>query len=119
MLKECVGQLDEPFRRSEVVGWFRRHYPEVNEATLAAHIQAVTANAPNRAQNHPYLGARAPLLRRIDHACTSGPIHPTRRPKAHHRRRPPRIGGPPSAGTHLTVRGTREAAPPWPGEGQY
>jgi hypothetical protein len=67
MLKECVGQLDEPFRRSEVVGWFRRHYPEVNEATLAAHIQAVTANAANRAQNHPYLGARAPLLRRIDH----------------------------------------------------
>jgi hypothetical protein len=39
----------------------------VNEATLAAHIQAVTANAANRAQNHPYLGARAPLLRRIGH----------------------------------------------------
>lgn len=67
MLEECVGQLDEPFRRSEVVGWFRRHHPEVNEATLAAHIQAATANAGNRAQNHPYLGTRAPLLRRIDH----------------------------------------------------
>ena len=66
MLEECVGQLDEPFRRSEVIGWFRRHYPEVNEATLAAHIQAATANALNRAQNNP-LGTRTPLLRRIDH----------------------------------------------------
>jgi hypothetical protein len=66
MLEECVGQLDEPFRRSEVIGWFRRHYPEVNEATLGAHIQAATANALNRAQNNP-LGTRAPLLRRIDH----------------------------------------------------
>ena len=67
MLEECVGQLDEPFRRSEVVGWFRRHHPEVKETTLAAHIYAATANASNRVQNHPYLGRRAPLLRRIDH----------------------------------------------------
>jgi hypothetical protein len=44
MLAECVGQLDEPFRRSEIIGWFRRHYPQVNESTLAAHIQAATAN---------------------------------------------------------------------------
>jgi hypothetical protein len=67
MLAECVGQLDEPFRRSEIIGWFRRHYPQVNESTLAAHIQAATANAGNRAQNHPYLARRAPLLRRVDH----------------------------------------------------
>lgn len=66
MLEECVSQLDEPFRRSEIIGWFRRHHPDVNESTLAAHIQAATANAANRAQNNP-LGARAPLLRRIDH----------------------------------------------------
>lgn len=66
MLEECVSQLDEPFRRSEIIGWFRRHHPEVNEATLGAHIQAATGNAANRAQNNP-LGARPPLLRRIDH----------------------------------------------------
>ena len=66
LLEECIGQLAEPFRRSEIVGWFRRHHPEVNEATLAAHIQAATANAPNRAQNNA-LGTRAPLLRRVDH----------------------------------------------------
>lgn len=67
MLEECVSQMDEPFRKSEIVGWFRRHYPNVKESTLAAHVQAATANAPNRAQNHPYYGSRAPLLRRIDH----------------------------------------------------
>lgn len=67
MLEECVGQLDEPFRRSEIIGWFRRHYPRVNESTLAAHIQAATANAENRARNHPHLARRPPLLQRIDH----------------------------------------------------
>jgi hypothetical protein len=67
MLAECVGQLDEPFRRSEIIGWFRRHHPQVNESTLAAHIQAATVNAENRAQNHPHLARRAPLLRRVDH----------------------------------------------------
>src|SRR5213592_1446875 len=53
MLEECISQLDEPFRRSEIIGWFRRHHPEVNESTLAAHIQAATANATNRARNNP------------------------------------------------------------------
>ena len=66
LLEECVGQLDEPFRRSEIVGWFRGHHPDVNEATLGAHIQAATANAANRARNNP-LGTHAPLLRRVDH----------------------------------------------------
>jgi hypothetical protein len=67
MLEECVSQLDEPFRRSEIVGWFRRHYPEVKETTVAAHIYAATANAVNRVENHPYLGKRPPLLQRVDH----------------------------------------------------
>ena len=66
MLEECVGQLDEPFRRSEIIGWFRRHHPAVKESTLGAHIQAATENAANRAQNNA-LGARPPLLRRLDH----------------------------------------------------
>jgi hypothetical protein len=66
MLGDCVAELDESFRRSEIVGWFRRRYPEVNEATLGAHIQAATENAANRAQNNP-LGSRPALLRRVDH----------------------------------------------------
>jgi hypothetical protein len=76
MLEEAVSQLDEPFRNSEIIGWFRRHYPEVKETTVAAHIYAATANAVNRAENHPYLGRRPPLLRRIDHGLyvRAGPV---------------------------------------------
>ena len=71
LLEECAGQLDEPFRRSEIVGWFRRHHPDVNEATLAAHIQAATANAANRARNNP-LG-RVPRCCGVSiTACMSG-----------------------------------------------
>lgn len=78
LLEECVGQLDEPFRRSEIVGWFRRHHPEVNEATLGAHIQAATVNATNRAQNNP-LGARPALLRRVDHGLYTRTARPHKR----------------------------------------
>lgn len=67
MLEECVSQLDEPFRHSEILGWFRRHHPDVKETTVAAHIYAATSNAANRAKNHPYLGRRPALLRRVDH----------------------------------------------------
>jgi hypothetical protein len=76
MLTECINQLDEPFRRSEIIGWFRRHHPQVNESTLAAHIQAATANAANRAQNHPNLARRAPLLQRIDHGLYARAVRP-------------------------------------------
>lgn len=79
LLEECTGQLDEPFRRSEIVGWFRRHHPEVNEATLGAHIQAATENAANRAANNP-LGARPALLRRIDHGLYTRTDQPRKRP---------------------------------------
>jgi hypothetical protein len=67
MLEECVSQLDEPFRHSEILGWFRRHHPDVKETTVAAHIYAATSNAANRAKNHPYLGRRPALVRRVDH----------------------------------------------------
>ena len=67
MLEECVCQLDEPFRHSEIVGWFRRNHPDVKETTVAAHIYAATANATNRAKNHPYMGRRPALVRRVDH----------------------------------------------------
>ena len=35
MLEQSFGQLNEPFHRSEIIGWFPRHYPDVNDATLA------------------------------------------------------------------------------------
>jgi Family of unknown function (DUF6884) len=76
VLEECVSQLDEPFHRSQIIGWFRRHHPEVNESTLGAHIQAATENATNRAQNNP-LGTRPALLRRIDHGLYARARQPT------------------------------------------
>jgi hypothetical protein len=62
LLEECVQQLHEPFRRSEIIGWFRRHHPEVLEQSLSAHIQGATAGAPGRG---PF-ASRPPLLERID-----------------------------------------------------
>jgi hypothetical protein len=62
LLEHCVWQLDEPFRRSEIIGWFRRHHPEVLESSLAAHIQGATAGAPGRG---PF-ASRKPLLVRVD-----------------------------------------------------
>ena len=66
LLATCVRQLDEPFRASEIVGWFRRHHPEVKEQSLRAHIQSATSNAP-AASKHAGLSDRTPLLTRIDH----------------------------------------------------
>jgi len=62
-LEECVSTLNEPFRASEIVGWFRRHYPEVKESSLRAHIQSATSNVDERGT----LGYRSPLITRIDH----------------------------------------------------
>ncbi len=47
--------------------WFRDHHTEVKETSLRAHIQALTGNATNRLQNALVLGARPPVLFRIDH----------------------------------------------------
>lgn len=77
-LDECVHVLSEPFRASEIVGWFRRHYPDVKEQSLRAHIQGATSNA-SPASRGPF-ARRAPLITRIDHGlyrrATAGD-HPT------------------------------------------
>lgn len=62
LLEQCVRQLDEPFRRSEIIGWFRRHHPEVLESSLAVHIQGATADVAGRG---PF-ASRPPLLVRVD-----------------------------------------------------
>ena len=63
-LEKCATQLDEPFRRSEIIGWFRRHYPETNELSLGAHIQAVTVNGGHAKGQ---FATRRPLLFRVEH----------------------------------------------------
>ncbi|WP_051246381.1 DUF7669 domain-containing protein [Nocardioides halotolerans] len=64
-LEECVGYLSEPFRASEIVGWFRRHYPEVKEQSLRAHIQVATSNAS--AESRGMFANRRPLITRVEH----------------------------------------------------
>jgi hypothetical protein len=61
-LSLCVSLLDEPFQRSEIVSWFRRHRPDINDSSLAVHIQMATSNAADRG---PFAG-RQPLLTRIE-----------------------------------------------------
>ena len=64
-LEECVQYLSEPFRASEIVGWFRRHYPDVKEQSLRAHIQGATSNAS--AESRGMFANRQPLITRIEH----------------------------------------------------
>jgi hypothetical protein len=64
LLEHAVAELPEPMRRSDIVGWFRKHHPEVNEQSLAAHIQGATANASDESRG--YFATRAPLLERVD-----------------------------------------------------
>ncbi len=64
-LEECVQYLSEPFRASEIVGWFHRHHPEVKRQSLRAHIQGATSNAS--AESRGMFAKRQPLLTRIEH----------------------------------------------------
>jgi hypothetical protein len=64
-LEECVEHLTDPFRASEIVGWFRRHYPDVKEQSLRAHIQAATSNAS--ASSRGMFASRQPLITRVEH----------------------------------------------------
>jgi hypothetical protein len=63
-LTKCVTQLDEPFHRSEIIGWFRRHYPETKESSLGAHIQSATSNGGHATGQW---ASRQPLLTRVEH----------------------------------------------------
>lgn len=69
LLEECVRSLSEPFRASEIVGWFRRHYPAVHEASLRAHIQGATSNVSPESRGA--FAARKPLLTRVGHGLYS------------------------------------------------
>jgi hypothetical protein len=67
MLEECSRSLSGTFGRQEILSWFRRHYPNVPESTVSAHIQAFTSNATNRDLNHPGFAGRTPFFERVSH----------------------------------------------------
>ncbi len=64
-LEDCVQYLSEPFRASEILGWFRRHHPDVKEQSLRAHIQGATSNAS--VESRGVFANRQPLITRIEH----------------------------------------------------
>lgn len=64
-LEECVAHLLEPFRASDIVGWFRRHYPDVKKQSLRAHIQGAASNAS--IESRGICANREPLITRIEH----------------------------------------------------
>jgi len=66
-LEECAASMSGTFTRQEILSWFRRHYPDVPESTIGAHIQAMTSNASNRERNSPGLGSKPPLFDRLGH----------------------------------------------------
>lgn len=79
MLEECVAQLNEPFRRTDIVDWFRRRHPEVKDSTLGAHIQAAIETPASRSGDYQSRTSRRPLLRRIEHGLyvrVSGTVVP-------------------------------------------
>jgi Holliday junction resolvase-like predicted endonuclease len=66
LLRDAARELREPFAAKDVLDWFAARYPDVAPSAVRAHIQAMTGNVPNREQNHPHLGARPPVLRRLE-----------------------------------------------------
>lgn len=94
MLMDCSRSLTGTFTQRDILMWVRAHYPEIREATLRSHVQALTSNAANRERNHPILGSRPPLFDRVSHgvyrvhvagsseAPSSGPLSEPRIPSA-------------------------------------
>lgn len=62
LVREASESLPEPFSRSALLAWVRRARPDVEESSVATHIQYATANAVNA--SNPFRG-RTPLLERI------------------------------------------------------
>lgn len=46
LLIQCVGELNEPFRRADIMNWFRKNHPEIHLPSLSANIQGVVSNIP-------------------------------------------------------------------------
>jgi hypothetical protein len=61
LLEECISHLQEPFKHGEIMRWFRKHHPEVNEATVTAQVEAATEH-PLRERR---FGSPPPLLVRV------------------------------------------------------
>ncbi|MBC7630606.1 DUF6884 domain-containing protein [Aeromicrobium sp.] len=62
IMHDCAGALPEVFRYEQVRDWFDQHYPDVNEATIRAHLIGLTEGGRTK---HVQFAQRAPLFRRV------------------------------------------------------
>ncbi|KAA1376067.1 DUF7669 domain-containing protein [Aeromicrobium fastidiosum] len=62
IMHECADAMPEVFRYDDVRGWFVEHYPDVNEATIRAHLIGLTEGG--RAK-HVQFAPRSPVFRRV------------------------------------------------------
>ncbi|MGY1592279.1 DUF6884 domain-containing protein [Geodermatophilus sp. SYSU D00708] len=95
LVRQASEALPEPFSRASLLNWVARHRPDVQESSVAAHIQAATANARN---THSVFASRTPLLTRVGHGeyrryRPTSDTRPTARPPA------PAAAAPPTAST--------------------
>jgi hypothetical protein len=58
----CADAMPEVFRYDDVRSWFTENYPDVNEATIRAHLIGLTEGG--RAK-HVQFAARSPIFRRV------------------------------------------------------
>jgi hypothetical protein len=58
----CADAMPEVFRYEDVRTWFAENYPDVNEATIRAHLIGLTEGG--RAK-HVQFAARSPIFRRV------------------------------------------------------
>jgi hypothetical protein len=62
IMHACADAMPETFRYEDVRGWFRTHYPDVNEATIRAHLIGLTEGG--RAKPVQF-AQRSPVFRRV------------------------------------------------------
>lgn len=62
IMHACADAMPEVFRYEDVRGWFQSNYPDVNEATIRAHLIGLTEGG--RAK-HVQFAQRSPVFRRV------------------------------------------------------
>ncbi|MCW2769031.1 MAG: hypothetical protein JWR27_464 [Aeromicrobium sp.] len=62
IMHACADAMPGVFRYEDVRGWFSAHYPEVNDATIRAHLIGLTEGG--RAK-HVQFAKRSPVFRRV------------------------------------------------------
>ncbi len=62
IMHECADAMPDVFRYDDVRGWFVENYPDVNEATIRAHLIGLTEGG--RAKHVQFAG-RSPVFRRV------------------------------------------------------